>query len=149
LDSHGVACLESELVLQKNDGSELRSIVLDVESVWFALDDGVTSAHTDVIDSHLTLVTSTELELALGVGDCKQMNVSGRILVERHRLKKDVVVVGLTSDFICKINNFVNYFLNLERVWVHLFADFAFEPLPVERSHVLVRLGQRLFLLLG
>lgn len=45
LNSHGVRGLQSELVFQQNDGSELGGIVFNVESVWSALDESVASAH--------------------------------------------------------------------------------------------------------
>jgi hypothetical protein len=51
--------LKSELVLEKNDGSKLGGVVLDVESILLALDDRMASANTDVIDSHLALVPSS------------------------------------------------------------------------------------------
>lgn len=61
--------LESELVLEENDGSEFRGIVLNVESVRLALDDGMASTNTDIVDSHLRLVTSSKFELALFRGN--------------------------------------------------------------------------------
>ena len=52
-------CLESQLVLQENDCSKLGGVVFDVETVLLTLDDCVTSANTDVVDSNLTFVTSS------------------------------------------------------------------------------------------
>ena len=144
-----MACLQPQLVLEENYGAELGGVVFDVESVRLALDDGMTSAHTDVVDSNLTLMTSTKLELALGVGNSEQMNVSGGVLVEWHGLQQNVVVIGLRSDFVCEINNLEDYLSDFKSVRIHLFADFAFESLPVKGSDILVGLSQRLFLLLS
>jgi len=77
---------QSELLLQQDDGPELRGVVLDVEPILLALDDSVAPAHTDVIDAHLTLMTTAQLELRLFRCDCQKMDVSGGVLVEGHRL---------------------------------------------------------------
>ena len=76
--------LESQLVLEKNDGSKLRSIVFDVEAVRLTLDDGVTSGNTDVVNSHLTLVASSQFELILLWSHCQKMDVSRCIFVKGH-----------------------------------------------------------------
>ena len=55
-------CLQPEFIFKKNNGSKLRGVVLNVEAVLLALDDGMASTHTDIIDSHLTLVATAELE---------------------------------------------------------------------------------------
>jgi len=60
------------------------------------------------------------------------MDVPGCILVERHRLKQNVIAGGLSSDLVRLINDLVNGRSNLESVRVHLLADFALKPLPVE-----------------
>ena len=83
--------LQSQLVLEQNDGSELRGIVLDVEPVLLALDDRVASTDTDVVDTHLGFVATTKFELSLLRSHCQQMDVSTRVLVKRHRLKENVV----------------------------------------------------------
>lgn len=61
--------LESELVLEEDDGSKFRGIVLNVESVRLALDDCMASTNTDIVDSHLRLVASSKFELALFRGN--------------------------------------------------------------------------------
>jgi hypothetical protein len=76
------------------------------------------------------------------------MDIPGSILVKWHRLKQNVVGICARSDFIDQIDNFVNVRTNLKRVWVHLFANFALESFPVERSDILVCGTRRLFLLL-
>lgn len=48
-----------------------------------------------------------------------------------------------------KINNLVYIPAYLESVWVHLFAYFTLETLPVERSYILVLSIWWLLLLLG
>lgn len=102
----------------------------------FAFDDCVTSANTDVINSYLTLVSSTKFELRLFWSHRQQMNVSRSIFVKRHRLKKNVVVVNI--HLLGEIYYLVYVSTNLEGVWVHLFTNFTFETLPVERAYVLV-----------
>lgn len=37
--------LQAKLVLEQNDGSEFRGVVLDIEAVLFALDDGVAATN--------------------------------------------------------------------------------------------------------
>jgi hypothetical protein len=54
--------LEPQLVLEKDNRTELRGIVLNIEPILFALDNGVTSANTDVVNSHLTFVASAQFE---------------------------------------------------------------------------------------
>jgi hypothetical protein len=92
LHCHRVLRLQPQLLLQQDDCSELGSIVLNVEAVMLALDDSVTATHTDVIDTHLALVSAAQLELGLLRRHCEQVNVSGRVLVERHGLQQYVVV---------------------------------------------------------
>ena len=77
------------------------------------------------------------------------MDVTRSIFVQRHRLKQDVVVSSLRSDFIGQINNLVDSFLYLESIWVHLLTNFALKSLPIERSDVLLALVHLLLLLLG
>ena len=52
-------------ILKKNDGAEFRKVILDVETVFVALDYRVTSAHRDIIDSHFALVPSSKFKLSL------------------------------------------------------------------------------------
>jgi hypothetical protein len=141
--------LKPQLVLEEDDGSELGSIVLNVETVLLTLDDGVTPTDRDVIDSHLTLVASSKFEFALVRCHGEQVDVSGRVLVQRHGLEKDVVGRGGLGNFLSQIDNFEDSGSDLESVWVHMFANFTFESLPVEGTNVLGRLGDRLFLLLS
>lgn len=49
---------ESKFILQKDDGSKLRSVVFNVETILFTFDDSMASAHTDIIDSDLAFVTT-------------------------------------------------------------------------------------------
>ena len=57
--------LQSELILQKDDCTKLGGIVLDVETILLALDDSVASTDTDIVDSHLGLMTTSKLEFGL------------------------------------------------------------------------------------
>lgn len=68
--------LQSQLVLEQDDGSEFRRVVFDVETVWFTFDDSVASAYTDVVYPDLTFVSSTKLEFCLLWCHSEQMNVS-------------------------------------------------------------------------
>lgn len=124
--------LQSELFLEQNDGAKLGGVVLDVEAVLLALDDCVAPTHGNIVDPHLTLVASTELELSLLWCHLEQVDVPRGILVERHGLQQDVVAVGLSGNLIGLIDNLVDGGTNLEGVWVHLFAYLTFESLPVE-----------------
>lgn len=76
------------------------------------------------------------------------MDVSRSVLVQRHGFKKNVVSIGLSSDFISLIDDFVDGLSNFKSVRIHVFANFAFESLPVERSHILVLSAWWFFLLL-
>jgi hypothetical protein len=140
-------CLQPKLVLKENDSSKLGSIVLNVEAVLLALDDCVAPTHTDVVDSHLALMPSSKLELRLLGGNCEQMDVSGSVLVQRHRLKQNIVVVA--GHLLRKINDLVYRPLDFEGVGIHLLAYLAFETLPVEGTDVLVLSIWWLLLLLG
>ena len=68
--------LQPELLLQQDDGAELGSIVLDVKTIMFALNDCVTAANTDIVNTYLTLMTSSKLELGLLRRHGQQVNVS-------------------------------------------------------------------------
>lgn len=57
--------LEPQLVLEEDNGTKFGRVVFNVESILFTLDDSVTSTHTDIVDSNLTLMSSTKLELSL------------------------------------------------------------------------------------
>ena len=123
--------LQSQLVLKEHDGSELRGVVLDVEAILLALDDGVEARHTDVVDSDLRLVASSELELRLLRSHCQQVHISRVVLVERHRFEQDVVV-RVASDVLVDVDYLEDLSANLEGVGVHLLADLALKTLPVE-----------------
>ena len=58
LHCHCVLSLQPQFLLQKDDGSEFGSIVLNVEAVMLTFDDSVTATHTDVVDTHLALVST-------------------------------------------------------------------------------------------
>ena len=62
------------------------------------------------------------------------MDVSGRVLVERHRLKENVLGVGFGLRDVDQLEEVVSL---LEYVRVALLADLAFEFLPVVRGDVL------------
>ena len=68
--------LQPKLLLQQDDGAELGSIVLDVKAIMFALDDSVTAANTNIVNSYLTLMTTSKLELGLLRCHGQQVNVS-------------------------------------------------------------------------
>ena len=93
LDGHGVLRLQSQFFLEEDDRAELGGVVLDVEAVLLALDDGVAATDTDVVDTHLTLMAAPQLELRLFWCHREQMDVSRGVLVERHRLEQNIVVV--------------------------------------------------------
>ena len=141
--------LEAQLVLEQDDGPELASVVFNIKSILFALDDSVAPTHTDVVDPDLRLVAPSQLEFTLIVGDREQVDVPRGVLVQRHRLKQDIVSSLCLGNLVGHINNLENSLFNLEGVWIHVFADLALESLPVEGPHVLSRLGDRLLLLLG
>ena len=56
---HCVLRLQPQLLFQQDDRAELRSVVLNIEAVMLAFDVGVTATNTDVVDTHLTLVSTT------------------------------------------------------------------------------------------
>lgn len=138
--------LESKFLFQKDDGSKLRGVVLDVKAVLLALDDGMAATNTYVVDPNLTLVTPSKFELRLLGSDGEQVNISGGILVERHGLQENIVVVIV--HLLREIDDLVDVSLNLEGIRVHLLADLAFETLPVEGPNVLVLSIRWLLLLL-
>jgi len=49
---------ESQFLFEQNNSSKFAKVVLDVESVFLALDDGMAAGDRDVIDSHFTFMTS-------------------------------------------------------------------------------------------
>lgn len=128
--------LQPQLLFQQDDRAELRSVVLNVEAVMLAFDDSVTATNTDVVDSHLTLVSATQLELGLLGRHREQVNVPRRVLVQRHRLQQYVIVFDI--HLLRQVNDLVYRPADFESIWVHLFADFTFETLPVKRAYVLV-----------
>ena len=113
------------------------------------LDNGVTSTDTNIVDSHLGLVSSSELEFVLVRGNNQQMDVSGRVLVEWHGLEQDVVGSTHFLDFLSQIDDLEDSLLDFESVGIHVLADLAFKSLPVERPYILGRLVDGLFLLLS
>jgi hypothetical protein len=62
---------ESKFVLQKYNRSEFAVIVLNVESIWFTLDNRMATTNTNIVDSDLTLMTSTQFEIRLLIDDCE------------------------------------------------------------------------------
>lgn len=64
------------------------------------------------------------------------MDVSGGVFVKRHGLQQNVVASGVLGNLLMQIDNLVDLLLDLKRVGVHLFADFALEALPVVRAHI-------------
>jgi hypothetical protein len=85
--------LKSKFLLEQDDGSKFGGIVLYIEAVLLALDDGMTSTDTYVVDPHLALVAPAKFELRLFGSNGEQVDISGCILVERHRLQQNIVVV--------------------------------------------------------
>jgi hypothetical protein len=59
LHRHGVMSFESKLIFEKNDSSELGGVILDIETIRFTLNDSMASTNTDIVDSYLTLMTSS------------------------------------------------------------------------------------------
>lgn len=127
---------KSQLVLKQNDCSELGSIIFNIEAILFALDDCMTSTNTDIIDSYLTFMTSSKLELSLLWSNSEQMNVSRSIFVKRHTLKQNIVACCILSDFLMQINNLVDLHVNFERVGIHLFADLTLKSFPVIGAYI-------------
>jgi hypothetical protein len=82
-------------------------------------------------------------------GYSQQMDVSRGVFVKRHGLKQNVVASGVLGNLLMQIDNLVDLLLDLKRVGVHLFADFALEALPVVRTHIHVCGTWSLELLLG
>lgn len=64
------------------------------------------------------------------------MNVPRRVLVQRHGLQQYVIVIDI--HLLRQVNDLVYRPADFESIWVHLFADFTFETLPVKRAYVLV-----------
>lgn len=62
--------LQSQLVLEQDDGSKFRCIILNVEAIWFTLYDSVTSRNGNVVYPDLRLMTSSKLELGLLICNC-------------------------------------------------------------------------------
>ena len=79
-------------------------------------------------------MTSAKFEFGLGRGHSEEMDISGVVLIQRHGLEQNVVVV-VRGDVLRDVDDLVNLFAYLKRVWVHLLADLALESLPVEASH--------------
>lgn len=128
--------LESQLLFQQDDGTELGRVVFDVEPILLALNDSVTPTHADVVDTNLTFMSTPELELWLLWSHSQKMNISRSILVKGHRFQENIVVVVV--HLLREIDNLVDGPLDLEGVGVHLLANLAFETLPIEWANVLV-----------
>lgn len=107
----------------------------------------MTSTDTNVINSHLTLMASAKLKFRLFRSDRQKMDVSRGVLVQRHGLEENIVVVII--HLLRKVNDLVYVSPYLEGVWIHLLANFALKTLPIEGSHILVLSIGRLLLLLG
>ena len=105
--------------------------------------------YADIVDPHLRLVTPSQFELTLLVGDGQQVDVPRGVLVQRHGLQQNVVVVCLGGDFVRQINDFVNFLPNFKRIGVHLLADLTFKSLPVEGPDIHVLGGEGFLLLLS
>lgn len=141
--------LQSELIFQKDDGTELRGVVFNIETILLAFDDSVASTDTNIIDSNLGLMTTSKFKFCLLRSHRQQMDIPRSILVQRHGFEKNVVARSLRRNFIGLINNLVDNWSNLKSVGVHLLTDFALESLPVKTPHILVLGTWWLLLLLG
>jgi len=144
-----VVGLQSELIFQKDDGTELRGVVFNIETILLAFDDSVASTDTNIIDSNLGLMTTSKFKFCLLRSHRQQMDIPRSILVQRHGFEKNVVARSLRRNFIGLINNLVDNWSNLKGVGVHLLTDFALESLPVKTPHILVLGTWWLLLLLG
>jgi hypothetical protein len=69
-------CSESQFVFEQDDGSKFGSVIFNVEAILFTLYDSVASGNTDVIDSDLTFMTSTQFEFGLILSYSQKMDVS-------------------------------------------------------------------------
>jgi len=94
-------------------------------------------------------MASSQFEFGLLRSNSQQMNVPRGVFVERHGLKKNVVSICLSCNFVCLIDNFVDSLPDLESVRIHLLANFAFKPFPVKGPHVLVLSTRWFFLFLS
>ena len=90
----------------------------------------MTSTDTNVINSHLTLMASAKLKFRLFRSDRQKMDVSRGVLVQRHGLEENIVVVII--HLLRKVNDLVYVSPYLKGVWIHLLADFALKTLPIE-----------------
>jgi hypothetical protein len=75
------------------------------------------------------------------------MHIPGVVLVQRHWLKKNVVVVHC-SCYVTQVNNLVNVSIDFECVWIHLLADLTLKSFPIKWSYILILSIWRFFLLL-
>jgi hypothetical protein len=64
------------------------------------------------------------------------MNVSRVVFIKRHGLEEDVVACHL-GRVVTKISYLIDFLAYFKGIWVHLLANFALKPFPVERSNVL------------
>lgn len=83
-------------------------------------------------------MASSQLEFWLFGSNCKQMDISRVIFVQRHGLEQNIVTLGLRRDIINELQVLVNTVFDLECVWIHLLANFTLEFLPVPRSYIKV-----------
>jgi hypothetical protein len=56
---------QPQLLFEKNNCAKLGGIIFDVKSVVFTLNNGMASRYTNIVDSDLGLVASSQLELSL------------------------------------------------------------------------------------
>ena len=75
------------------------------------------------------------------------MHIPGVVLVQRHWLEKNVVVVHC-GCYVTHVNNLVNVSIDFECVWIHLLADFTLKSFPIKWSYILILSIWRFFLLL-
>lgn len=124
---------EAQGVLEEDDGAEFREVVFNVETVLFAFNYSVAPGDRDIVDANLTFMAATELEFGLLVCYCEHVDVSRCVLIQRHRLQKDVFLIGLG---LIDVDQFEKILALLENVGVALLADLAFEFLPVVRGYI-------------
>ena len=91
---------QPQRVLQEHDRTKLRQIVFNVETVLATLNDGVTARDGDIVDADFAFVPATKFEIGFFFRDGEHVDVTTRVLVQRHRLEQDVLAAGLRLIYV-------------------------------------------------
>ena len=76
------------------------------------------------------------------------MDISWCVFVQWHGLKKNEVCSCLRGNFLGQINDLEDSWPNFKCVWIHMLAYLTLETFPIKWTDILVRLRNRLLLLL-